>query len=124
MVTAILAYLLICLVVGFPIAWAVCFFAGVFGYTLVFSWKLALACGIVIFLIKFIKETEQLRGAGNRTFLTRRRRLQRREFSIISYRWVFVKRFFQKFCTEIFPKICVFCTIVIPLISCYNLYIK
>ena len=57
MITAILVYLASCLIVGFPIAWAICFFASFLGYTLVFSWKLALACGIVIFLIKYIKET-------------------------------------------------------------------
>ena len=51
--------LLLCLIFSFGFAclltWAVCFIAGLFGVTLVFSWKLVLAIWIIASVFSSVK---------------------------------------------------------------------
>ena len=51
----IIAIIIFILAISFGVAclatWAICFIAGLFGMTLVFSWKLALAIWIVMSLL-------------------------------------------------------------------------
>ena len=55
----ILAFILTCIALSFGFAclvtWAICFIAGLFGITLVFSWKLVLAIWIILSLISSAK---------------------------------------------------------------------
>ena len=59
MTTIVIVSILIALVISFGFAclvtWAVCFIAGLFGITLVFSWKLVFAIWIICSVISSTK---------------------------------------------------------------------
>lgn len=57
--SVILVFILTCIALSFGFAclvtWAVCFITGLFGITLIFSWKLVLAIWIILSIISSAK---------------------------------------------------------------------